>query len=116
MAGSCLVKRKWMQKGLNMQWDCNRVGAFVFEYPWMSSLFLSTRVRDTSSLIAMWIENSVLAHESYIYSYSDKYRDIGKHEMDKVIASMELEYMDLVEKEELKSCLSVDELIEKYFG
>ena len=116
LAGSCLVKRKWMQKGLNMQWDCNRVGAFVFEYPWMSSLFLSTRVRDTSSLIAMWIENSVLAHESYIYSYSDKYRDIGKHEMDKVIASMELEYMDLVEKEELKSCLSVDELIEKYFG
>lgn len=49
-------------------------------------------------------------------SYSDKYKDIGSHEIDKVIASMELEYMDLVEKEELESCLSVDQLIEKYFG
>ena len=53
---------------------------------------------------------------SLIYPYSDKYKDIGNHEIDKVIASMELEYMDLVEKEELESCLSVDELIEKYFG
>ena len=53
---------------------------------------------------------------SLIYPYSDKYKDIGSHEIDKVIASMELEYMDLVEKEELESCLSVDELIEKYFG
>ena len=76
----------------------------------------TTRVSNTRSLIAMWIENSVLAHESYIYPYSDKYKDIGNHEIDKVIASMELEYMDLVEKEELESCLSVDELIEKYFG
>ena len=101
-----------------MNWllDCNHVNAYVFEYPWLSSLFLSTRVSNTRSLIAMWIENSVLAHESYIYPYSDKYKDIGNHEIDKVIASMELEYMDLVEKEELESCLSVDELIEKYFG
>lgn len=76
----------------------------------------TTRVSNTRPLIAMWIENSVLAHESYIYPYSDKYKDIGNHEIDKVIASMELEYMDLVEKEELESCLSVDELIEKYFG
>lgn len=76
----------------------------------------TTRVSNTRPLIAMWIENSVLAHESYIYPYSDKYKDIGNHEIDKVISSMELEYMDLVEKEELESCLSVDELIEKYFG
>ena len=76
----------------------------------------TTRVSNTRPLIAMRIENSVLAHESYIYPYSDKYKDIGSHEIDKVIASMELEYMDLVEKEELESCLSVDELIEKYFG
>ena len=76
----------------------------------------TTRVSNTRPLIAMWIENSVLAHESYIYPYSDKYKDIGNHEIDKVIAGMELEYMDLVEKEELESCLSVDELIEKYFG
>ena len=76
----------------------------------------TTRVSNTRPLIAMWIENSVLAHESYIYPYSDKYEDICNHEIDKVIASMELEYMDLVEKEELESCLSVDELIEKYFG
>ena len=114
--GSCLVKRIWQQKGLNWRLDCKCVDAFVFEYPWLSSLFLSTRVSNTRSLIAMWIENSVLAHESYIYPYSDKYKDIGNHEIDKVIASMELEYMDLVEKEELESCLSVDELIEKYFG
>lgn len=114
--GSCLVKGIWQQKGLNLQLDCNCVNAFVFEYPWLSSLFLSTRVNNTRSLIAMWIENSVLAHESYIYPYSDKYKDIGSHEIDKVIASMELEYMDLVEKEELESCLSVDQLIEKYFG
>ena len=76
----------------------------------------TTRVSNTRPLIAMRIENSVLAHESYIYPYSDKYEDICNHEIDKVIASMELEYMDLVEKEELESCLSVDELIEKYFG
>ena len=76
----------------------------------------TTRVSNTRPLIAMWIENSVLAHESYIYPNSDKYKDIGNHEIDKVIANMELEYMDLVEKEELESCLSVDELIEKYFG
>lgn len=76
----------------------------------------TTRVSNTRPLIAMWIKNSVLAHESYIYPYSDMYKDIGNHEIDKVIASMELEYMDLVEKEELESCLSVDQLIEKYFG
>lgn len=116
LASSCLARPIWSQKGLNWLLDCNRVNAYVFEYPWLSSLFLSTRVRDTSSLIAMWIENSVLAHESYIYPYTDKYKDIGSHEIDKIIASMELEYMDLIEKEEVRSCLSVDELIEKYFG
>lgn len=166
----------------NLSLDSNYVDACVFEYPWLSSLFFSTKLQNDSDFMAIWVENSVLLRESYIYSFYDKYRDKPGREIDtiykvdnggfyglevkdrkssnvqrsyisqlvnfavnslglediyltcsddpkdnnrykdkflridKVIASMELEYMFLVDNGELYSDLSIDKLIEKYFS
>jgi hypothetical protein len=157
----------------------NTVSACVFEYPWLSSLCLSSLVQNDDSFIDLWVENSILLRESYIYPFYDKYRNDNKNEidtiyevdygnfhglevknrpcenvtrsyisniknlskrvglediyltcsdnpegdfkdiflsLDKVVAGMELEYMSLLSEGKVYSTLSVDKIVEKYFG
>lgn len=166
----------------NLSLDTNYVDACIFEYPWLGSLFLSPKLQENFRYVAMWVENSVLLRESYIYPFYDKYRDrdgfeidtvyqvdfggfyglevknrkasnVERHyirdlitfsegtlglekieltcsddpkennrykdrflRIDKVIASMELEYMNIVDSGDVYSCLNVNELIKKHFG
>ena len=163
----------------NLNLEDNSVDTCIFEYPWLSSLFLSPLVKEDDSFIDIWVENSILLRESYIYPFYDKYRnkdnkeidtiyevdfgnfhglevknkkygnnsrtyiskiktsakEIGLEDvyltcsdeprgnasniflsLDKVIASMELEYISLLEEGEIYSKLSVDKLVKKYFG
>lgn len=163
----------------NLNLADDSVDACIFEYPWISSLYLTALVRDEDSFIDLWIENSILLRESYIYPFYDKYRNSNMYKidsiyevdfgnfhglevknrkcgnisryyineiknfskriglediyltcsndptgnfkdmflrLDKVIASMELEYMSLLSEGNIYSLLSADKLVEKYFG
>ena len=185
--GCSLARKTWgynQWKNLNIEnfsLADNRVGARIFEYPWLSSLYLSSLTKNNNSFLDLWIKNSILLREDYIYPFCDKFKNNDMDEMneidtiyklehgnihglgvknikcdnvqkeylykvkqlskdigleniyltcmddpkgdltdiflrlDKVAASMELEYMSLMDEAEY-SCLSADQLVEKYFG
>lgn len=186
--GCSLARKTWgynQWKNLNIEnfsLADNRVGACIFEYPWLSSLYLSSLTKNNNSFLDLWIKNSILLREDYIYPFCDKFKNNDMDEMneidtiyklehgnihglgvknikcdnvqkeylykvkqlskdigleniyltcmddpkgsladiylrlDKVAASMELEYMSLMDEGEIYSCLSADQLVDKYFG
>ena len=68
----------------NVKLADNSVSACIFEYPWLSSICLSPLVQNDDSFIDLWIENSILLRESYIYPFYDKYRNENKNEIDTI--------------------------------
>ena len=182
--GCDLMKRADIYMGNNLRREgaslaYKFVDACVFEYPWLSSFYLTRLFKDNDLFIDLWVENSIFLREAYIYPFYKKYRNIDMDEidtiyevdfgnfhglgvinrkcdnfqrkyvpkvkqlsrdiglenayltctddpkgnladiylrLDKIAASMELEYMSLMDEGEIYSCLSADQLVDKYFG